>query len=304
MFIINYSILSFILMLKKGHIMYDEYNNKMKKHIQKWKSINKNGLKLSLICGLNWLIKIVFIGQFYLFSAAFCGMLTYYMLQDIQLFTVRVLELIIILKVIIDVTHTALSRDFKRMKMPLFFGVMYVFFLAGNTYIKEHVLTELIVNRLFTFWLISLVLATLVVIIQPRLFKYYLFKNVINKEYLGIRKLTDDLPPKSNIYADADEKDADKRMRLINQNVIKPPYQGVVELSYLNREVITAIQYKSTPFRKEKERSFIDDDTIFYPIFTVHPFGGSEGKLDFCYRLIQFKLSQKDAFTTIGVKDF
>lgn len=181
---------------------------------------------------------------------------------------------------------------------------MYLAFLAGNTYIKQNNLTEMLFNRLLTFWLISLVLATLVAVIQPRLFKYYLFKNVINKEYLGIRKLTDDLPPKSNIYADADEKDADKRMRLINQNVIKPPYQGVVELSYLNREVITAIQYKSTPFRKEKERSFIDDDTIYYPIFTAHPFGDSERKLDFCYRLIQFKLSQKDVFTTIGVKDF
>lgn len=28
----------------------------MKIYIQKWKSLNKNGLKLSLICGLNWLI--------------------------------------------------------------------------------------------------------------------------------------------------------------------------------------------------------------------------------------------------------
>lgn len=188
--------------------------------------------------------------------------------------------------------------------MPLFFGVMYVLFLAGNTYIKEHVLTELIVNRLFTFWLISLVLATLVVIIQPRLFKYYLFKNVINKEYLGIRKLTDDLPPKSNIYVDAEEVDADKRMRLINQNIIKPPYQDAVELSYLNREIITAIHHEVTPFGEENKRTFVDYDTIYFPTFTVHPFGDYEGKFDFHHRLIQFRLSQKNAFTTIGVRDF
>lgn len=181
---------------------------------------------------------------------------------------------------------------------------MYLFFLAGNVYIKQHILTEMLVNRLLTFWLISLFLATLVVVIQPRLFKHYLFKKVIDKEHLGIRKFTDELPPESNIYVDADEKDADKRMRLLNQHVIKPPYQEVVELSYLNREVITAIQYKFTPFRKEKECTFIDDDTIYYPIFTVHSFGCHVGKLGFCYRLIQFKLSRKDAFTTIGVKDF
>lgn len=77
-----------------------------------------------------------------------------------------------------------------------------------------------------------------------------------------------------------------------------------VELSYLNREVITAIQYRTDPFKREKEHTFIDDDTIFYPIFTVHPFGCHVGKLGFCHRLIPFRLSQKDAFTTIGVRDF
>lgn len=276
----------------------------MKKYTQKWKTLNKNGLKLSLICGLNWLIKIVFKGQFYLFSAVFCGLLTYYMPQDIQLFTLRVLEFIVIVKIVIDTIQVVLSGRLKKMRLALLIGLMYLSFLAGNTYIKEHVLTELIVNRLFTFWLISLVLATLVVIIQPRLFKYYLFKNVINKEYLGIRKLTDELPPISNLYVDVKEVDADKRMRLINQNVIKPPYQDAVELSYLNREVITAISYKVVPFNKETERTFIDDDSIYYPIFTVHPFGSLEGKSDFYHTLIKLRLSQKDAFTAIGVRDF
>ena len=89
-------------------------------------------------------------------------------------------------------------------------------------------------------------------------------------------------------------------MQLINQNVIKRPYQGVVELCYLNREVLTGISYKAGQFDKEKERTFIDDDTIYYPIFTVHPFGCYEGKLDFCHRLIQFKLSRKTAFIKTG----
>ncbi|HEM3615002.1 TPA: hypothetical protein U1C34_000694 [Streptococcus suis] len=275
----------------------------MKKHTQRWKTLNKNGLKLSLICGLSWLIKIVFMGQFYLFTAAFLGLLTYYMPQDIRLYTVRVLEWIVMLKIVIDVTRTLLSREMKWIVKSLLLGVMYLAFLAGNTYIKQHNLTEMLVNRLLTFWLISLVLAALVAFIQPRLFKHYLFKNVINKEYLGIRKLTDELQPISNLYVDAEEVDADKRMRLINQNVIKPPYQDVVELSYLNREVITAIQYEIVPFGKEKERTFIDDDTIYYPIFTVHPFGSLEGKSDFYHTLIKLRLSQKDAFMTIGVRD-
>ncbi|HEL0231614.1 TPA: hypothetical protein TUF42_001751 [Streptococcus equi subsp. zooepidemicus] len=272
----------------------------MKNYIQKWKSLNKNGLKLSLICGLNWLIRFIANSQFYLYSAVFLGLLTYYMPQDIQFFTLRILELIIVLTMAVGLINMALSREAKKVKHAILMGVMYLFFLAGNSYIKEHALTEFMVNRLLSFWIISLVFAALVTFIQPRLFRYYLFKNVINKEYLGIRKLTDDLPPQPNLYVDADEEDPDKRMIIINQNVIKPPYQEVVELSYLNREIITAIRFRLQPFEKENERTFIDDDTIYYPIFTVHPFGNVEGKSDFYHTLMKFKLSRKAAFTKNG----
>lgn len=87
---------------------------------------------------------------------------------------------------------------------------------------------------------------------------------------------------------------------MINQNAIKKPYQEIVELSFLNREVITAISYKVVQFEKENERTFIDDDTIYYPIFTVHPFGNFEGKSDFYHTLIKLKLSRKAAFTRAG----
>ena len=86
-------------------------------------------------------------------------------------------------------------------------------------------------------------------------------------------------------------------MRQINKNAIKQPYQDVVELSFLNREVITAIGYKAASFGKETERTFVDDDTIYYPIFTVHPFGILEGELGFYHELIKLKLSRKAAFT-------
>ncbi|MCW1017539.1 hypothetical protein [Streptococcus anginosus] len=266
----------------------------MKNYTQKWKELNKNGIKLSLICVLNWLIKFLFKGQFYLFSAVFLGLLTYYIPQDIRVFTVNVLELIVMVKITTDVVHTLPSKEFKWMKKSLLLGVLSLFFLAGNVYIKQHVLTAFLVNRFFTFWLISLVLATLVIVIQPRLFEHYLFKNVLNKEYLGLRKLTDELPPECNLYTDADENDVDKRMKMINQHAIKKPYQEVVELSFLNKEVTTAISYKAVQFEKENERSFIDLDTIYYPVFRVFPFGIKE---DFGFIFIKFKLSQNAAFT-------
>ena len=148
----------------------------MKNYTQKWKELNKNGIKLSLICVLNWLIKFLFKGQFYLFSAVFLGLLTYYMPQDIQLSTVIVLAFLVVSKVLTDILYTLLSREWKRMKTAFNIVLIFLFFLVGNRHIKQHVLTESMVNRLLIFWLISLVLATLETFIQPILFKHYLFK--------------------------------------------------------------------------------------------------------------------------------
>lgn len=198
----------------------------MKNYIQKWKSLNKNGLKLSLICGLNWLIRFIANSQFYLYSAVFLGFLTYYMSHELQFFTLRILELIIALTMAVGLINMALSREAKKVKHAILMGVMYLFFLAGNSYIKEHALTEFMVNRLLSFWIISLVFAA--------------------------------------------------------------------------REIITAIRFRLQPFEKENERTFIDDDTIYYPIFTVHPFGNVEGKSDFYHTLMKFKLSRKAAFTKNG----
>lgn len=189
----------------------------------------------------------------------------------------------------------AWSQEFRRFKSVLNIFVLLIFFVAGTKYAAQYIVTDQLVINLCNFLIMSAIFKTLVIFLQPRLFKAYLFKNIIDKKYLGIRKLTDDLPPEINFY-----NDADKRMKMINQNAIKKSYQEIVELSFLNREVITAISYNE----KENERTFIDDDTIYYPIFTVHPFGDYEGKFDFHHRLIQFRLSQKDAFTTIGVRDF
>ncbi|MED5789428.1 hypothetical protein VYI44_09665, partial [Streptococcus anginosus] len=66
-----------------------------------------------------------------------------------------------------------------------------------------------------------------------------------------------------------------------------------------NRKVTTAISYKAVQFEKENERSFIDSDTIYYPIFRVFSFGIKE---DFGHKLIKFKLSRRTAFSTIGTK--
>jgi hypothetical protein len=284
----------------------------MQKLTSKWKSLNKKGLKkglkLSLFCALNWLIVFIAKAQFFIFSVAFLGTLTYYLSQDYRIIIVNLVEFFVMAKVIIDFIQMVWSQEFRRFKSVLNICVLLVFFVAGTKYAAQYTVTEQLVINLCNCMFMSTIFQTLVLFLQPRLFKIYIFRNIINKEYLGIRKLTDNLPPEINFYTDAAESDADKRMRQINQKAIKQPYQDIVELSFLNREVITAIGYKAAPFGKETERTFIDDDTIYYPIFTVHPFGSLEGKSDFYHKLIKLKLSRKAAFNmtaeSVRKKDF
>ena len=68
---------------------------------------------------------------------------------------------------------------------------------------------------------------------QANLFQRYLFKNVLNKEYLGIKKATDPFPLEINFYVDQGESDANQRMVMINKRAVKEAYQGIVELSFL-----------------------------------------------------------------------
>lgn len=269
----------------------------MQKLTSKWKSLNKKGLKLSLFCALNWLIVFIAKAQFFIFSVAFLGTLTYYLPQDYRIIIVNLVELFVMAKVTLVFLQIVWSREFRRFKSVLNICVLLVFFVAGTKYAAQYTVTEQLVINLCNCMIMSTIFQTLVLFLQPRLFKIYIFKNIINKEYLGIRKLTDDLLPESNFYTDAAELDADKRIQQINQNVIKQPYQDVVELSFLNREVITGIHYKTDLVTKEIERIFEDVNTIYYPIFRVYPFGIEE---DLGHTLIKFKLSRKAAFVKHG----
>lgn len=60
--------------------------------------------------------------------------------------------------------------------------------------------------------------------------------------------------------------------------------------------VTCVIGLKAVPVGIKNERFFKDIDTIYYPVFTVHPFGETEGKSDFYHHLIEFKLSKEQAF--------
>ena len=136
---------------------------------------------------------------------------------------------------------------------------------------------------------------------QTKLFQRYLFKNILNKEYLGIKKATDPFPPEINFYVDAGESDANQRMVTINQRVVKEAYRGIVELSFLNVERFTGIAYCREAwngFEAPLKKGFSDVDEMYHLVFRVYPFGK---ELDFYFKLIRLDLSRRKAFTVKGV---
>lgn len=155
-----------------------------------------------------------------------------------------------------------------------------------------------------SFWLLALIFSIGIYYFmkwfQAKLFQRYLFKNILNKDYLGIRKLKDKLPPKINLFTDADEGDANQRMITINQRAVKKDYQDIVELSFLNREKRTGISYYRKAWNGSEaplEREFVDIEELYHPAFYVFPFGK---KHDFSFWLIQFDVSKKSAFSMKG----
>lgn len=259
-------------------------------YFKQLKTLDKRALKLSLICSFNWLLRIILKGQLALISAF---SLSIFLSAIFQKNTIVVLEFLIILALSILISNFVYMAKSQSLRMipPFFFLCVLIIFLyrADNVPLSN----EQIEMSLF-YWGLSFVATIIINYLQPKIFKHYLFKRVICKEYLGIRKSTDPLPPINNLFEDVKEKDVDKRMILINERVIKPPYQSVVELSFLNREVLTGIHYQVKPFGEEDKRCFTESDEIFYPIFTVHPFGKQK---NFYHQLIKFRLSKKAAFT-------
>ena len=158
----------------------------------------------------------------------------------------------------------------------------------------------------FPFWfiifLISFGIYRFMKYFQIELFKRYLFKNVLNKEYLGIKKVTDPFPPEINLYVDAGEIDANQRMVMINKRSVKEAYQGIVELSFLNVERFTGLSYYRQEWISNSsslKKKFVDVDEVSHLVFYVYPFGK---ELDFYFKLIRLDLSRRKAFTVKGEK--
>lgn len=268
----------------------------MKEFFRILKESDKLGYKLSAICGVNWLIGQLFKWQLLFFEMIASAVLIKKISAILEISS-NFLGFLMILFI--------LSVSFPKLR----FGVeRFIYSFLGSFVLVSIFLIVLdfpFQENESSLWiliaLISIGIYYFMNWFQANLFQRYLFKNVLNKEYLGIKKATDSFPPEINFYVDADESDANQRMVMINKRAVKEAYQEIVELSFLNFERFTGVVYYREPlsgFKAPLKKKFSDVDEVSHLVFRVYPFGK---ELDFYFKLIRLDLSRRKAFTVKGV---
>lgn len=268
----------------------------MKEFFRIVKEADKLGYKLSAICGINWLVGQLFRWQFLVFEMIACAILIKKISAILEI-SPNYLGLLMIIFI--------LSDSFSKLR----FGVeRFIYSFFGSFVLVSIFLTAVdfpFQENEFSLWilmaLISVGIYQFMKWFQTKLFHRYLFKNILNKEYLGIKKATDPFPPEINFYVDAGESDANQRMVMINKRAVKEAYQEIVELSFLNVERFTGIAYyreSLSGFEAPLKKEFSDIDEKYHLVFRVYPFGK---ELDLYFKLIRLDLSRRKAFTVKGV---
>ncbi|RSI99890.1 hypothetical protein [Streptococcus mitis] len=258
---------------------------------------DKLGYKLSAICGVNWLLGQLFKWQSLVFEMIACAVLIKKISAILEISSnyLGFLMIIFILAVPFSKLRFGVERFIYSFSESIV--LVLIFSIAVDFPFQENESSLWILMSLFSIGIYQFMKW-----FQAKLFQRYLFKNVLNKEYLGLKKATDPFPPEINFYVDAGESDANQRMVMINKRAVKEAYQGIVELSFLNVERFTDVVYyreSLSGFESLLKKEFSDVDTVSHLVFRVYPFGK---ELDFYFKLIRLDLSRRKAFTVEGVK--
>ena len=273
----------------------------MKELFRILKESDKLGYKLSAICGINWLVGQLLKWQSLVFGMVACAVLVKKILAILEISSnyLGFLMILFILSVSLPKLRFGLERFIHSFLRS--FLLVSIFLIVLDLSFQENEFSLWILMALFSIGIYQFMKW-----FQAKLFQRYLFKNVLNKEYLGIKKVTDPFPPEINFYVDADESDVEKRMVMINKCAVKEAYQKIVELSFLNVERFTGLSHYrvawkgfESPFDSSLKKKFSDVDKVYHLVFRVYPFGK---EVDFYFKLIRLDLSRRKAFTVKGMK--
>ena len=162
-------------------------------------------------------------------------------------------------------------------------------------------ITEAEVTYILELSVISLILYVVGSKLSLNLFKRYLFKNVIDVKYLGLKKSTEtSLYNEHSLINDIEltTHDTNAQMTMINKNAIKPEYRSIVEVTNMECEKVIAPHYyreETTPGkpRGNIKHTFETKDTLYHLHLNFHLFG-INGRFSPSYlQLIDLTVSEK-----------
>ena len=141
--------------------------------------------------------------------------------------------------------------------------------------------TEAEVTYILELSVISLILYVVGSKLSSSLFKCYLFKNVIDADYIGLKKSTETNSDNEHSLTHDIELtgyDTNAQMTMVNNNAIKSEYRSIVEVTNMECEKVIGPHYyrertaPGTPQGNLKHR-FETKDTLYYLHFNFHLFG-------------------------------
>lgn len=244
----------------------------------------------------NWLLEILNKWQFEIMTAMFFGILTQGVApqNEVKTFLTIFMMGYICSKLSLDITKVYSEVIWRCVKAVIWYTAFMIGYAISSTQLS---------NQLALAWIISGLVYVIIRYPYPKLFRYYLFKKVLNKSYLGIRKESDPLPPKDNFFNDVKCANAVERMRLINQKTIQTDYQRILELSFMDSYRQTGLHYFTDVETHKTHREFFDSDAMFVLVFRVYPFGFTTPNASYCHlTLVKLNLSEEKAFTYLSME--
>lgn len=237
--------------------------------------INPKSMSLLAVQGLDWCLRKAFLWFFLIMVTLFLNVLFKTMPGQQALLFISIIEGIYLS----SFTFRVIQKY--RNGSELLVYTVLISFIEMITLcvllLRPTQITEAGVTYILVLSVISLILYVVGSKLSSILFKRYLFKNVMDVDYLGLKKSTEtSLYNEHSLINDIEltSHDSNAQMTMINKNAIKPEYRSIVEVTNMECEkVIAPRYYREGTAPGNIKHTFETKDTLYHLHFNFHLFG-------------------------------
>lgn len=261
--------------------------------------INPKSMSLLAVQGLDWCLRKAFLWFFLIMVTLFLNVLFKTMPGQQALLFISVIEGIYLASFTFRVIQK--YRDGRELLVYTILISFIEMITLCVLLLRPTQITEAGVTYILVLSVISFILYVVGSKLSSILFKRYLFKNVIDVDYIGLKKSTEtNSDNEHSLIHDIELTgyDTNAQMTMVNNNAIKPEYRSIVEVTNMECEKVIAPRYYregTAPGKPQGDikHTFETKDTLYHLHFNFHLFG-INSKFSPCYLyLIDLTVSDK-----------